>query len=102
MSRDKIFEAIENLIRTIRSSDGDATKKLQILLAKAADDLPPNHNSDEMASALEAEFEIFLASGMLYGDDDPALSEQRGRLLARFAKLRAWLLIVENRATEDS
>ncbi len=102
MSREKIFSAIESLIRTVRSSDNKASQKLRFLLTKAADDLPPDHNSNEMASALEAEYEIFLASATLYGDDDPALNEQRGRLLARFAKLRAWFLIVENRATEQT
>ncbi len=102
MSRDKIFDAIESLIRTAHSSDNKATEKLRHLLAKASDNLPNDHNSKEMESALEAEFEIFLASAMLYGDKDPALNEQRGRLLARFAKLRAWLLIVENRETEET
>lgn len=102
MSREKIFAAVENLIRTVRSSDNKATRKLQHLLAKASDDLPADHNSNEMISALVAEFEIFLATGMLYGDEDPVLNEFRGRLLARFAKLRAWLLIVENRSLEET
>ena len=100
MSREKHFEAIDTLIRTTRGSDENAAQELLRLIEKAIAGLPSDETAREMISALKAEFDIFLASSLLYGENDPALGELRKQLLARFAKLRAWLLIVEKRDTE--
>ena len=102
MSREKHFEEIEAHIRTSGGSDDSASQKLRELIAKAAEGLPIDHYTAEMISALEAEYEIFLASALLYGRKDPALNELRGQLLARYAKLRGWLLIVESRMGEEA